>query len=234
MPKTPTAWLSCENGGAPNPKAWTPGPPGCPEAERGAPPTANTYWRSGRHRRIRPRRRNLRSRDPRRRPRSPEPCGMPRRLSRASVVRVFRPRSSVSSTGQSRHILIRCSTRRSTMRRATDLSKSECGKPGLGTTCRGRRREVLSESRMQEICLSGSMGPPNAPGPRTRPGFRSPRRECGRPIRRLACVPSAPHAKHSIASAARPWTHGSRSSCFRDRRRADHLAGKSALPASGS
>ena len=26
---------------------------------------------------------------------------------------------------------------------------------GLGTTCRGRRREVLSESRMQEICLSG-------------------------------------------------------------------------------
>src|SRR5260221_11607595 len=28
---------------------------------------------------------------------------------------------------------------------------------GLGTTCRGRRREVLSESRMREICLSGSM-----------------------------------------------------------------------------
>src|ERR1700690_4288637 len=28
---------------------------------------------------------------------------------------------------------------------------------GLGTTCRGRRREVLSESRMQEICMSGSM-----------------------------------------------------------------------------
>jgi hypothetical protein len=27
--------------------------------------------------------------------------------------------------------------------------------PGLGTTCRGRRREGLSESRMQEICLSG-------------------------------------------------------------------------------
>src|ERR1700758_2828647 len=46
-----------------------------------------------------------------------EPCGMPRRLSRASVVRVLRPRSSVSSTGQSSHILIRCSTRRSTTRR---------------------------------------------------------------------------------------------------------------------
>ncbi len=44
---------------------------------------------------------------------------MPRRLSRASVVRVFRPRSSVSSTGQSSHILIRCSTRRSTIRRRT-------------------------------------------------------------------------------------------------------------------
>jgi hypothetical protein len=24
----------------------------------------------------------------------------------------------------------------------------------LGTTCRGRRREVLSESRMREICMS--------------------------------------------------------------------------------
>src|SRR5437667_4206738 len=35
-----------------------------------------------------------------------EPCGMPRRLSRASVVRVFRPRSSVSSTGHSSYILI--------------------------------------------------------------------------------------------------------------------------------
>jgi hypothetical protein len=37
---------------------------------------------------------------------------IPRRLSRASVVRVFRPRWSVSATGQSNHILIRCSTRR--------------------------------------------------------------------------------------------------------------------------
>ena len=55
-----------------------------------------------------------------------EPCGMPRRLSRASVVRVFRPRLSVSSTGQSSHILIRCSTRRSTTRRATDFSRSAC------------------------------------------------------------------------------------------------------------
>src|SRR5271168_2669007 len=51
-----------------------------------------------------------------------EPCGMPRRLSRASVVRVFLPRSSVSSTAHSSHILIRCSTRRSTIRRATDFS----------------------------------------------------------------------------------------------------------------
>ena len=54
-------------------------------------------------------------------------CGMPRRWSRASVVRVFRPRLSVSSTGQSSHILIRCSTRRSTTRRATDFRRSECG-----------------------------------------------------------------------------------------------------------
>src|SRR5664280_1270853 len=56
-----------------------------------------------------------------------EPCGMPRRLSRASVVRVFLPRSSVSSTGHSSHILIRCSTRRSTIRRATDCNNSAWG-----------------------------------------------------------------------------------------------------------
>src|SRR5260370_34129934 len=53
-----------------------------------------------------------------------EPCRLPRRLSRASVVRVFLPRSSVSSTGHSSHILIRCSTRRSTIRRATDFRSS--------------------------------------------------------------------------------------------------------------
>src|SRR5215211_1524289 len=53
-----------------------------------------------------------------------EPCGMPRRLSRASVVRVFLPRSSVSSTAHSSHTLIRCSTRRSTIRRVTDFSSS--------------------------------------------------------------------------------------------------------------
>src|SRR5262249_38944486 len=56
-----------------------------------------------------------------------EPCGMPRRLSRACVVRVVRPRWSVSSTGHSSHILIRCSTRRSTIRRATDFRRSACG-----------------------------------------------------------------------------------------------------------
>src|SRR2546426_7282869 len=41
-----------------------------------------------------------------------------------SGVRVFLPRSSVSSTGQSSHILIRCSTRRSTIRRVTDFRSS--------------------------------------------------------------------------------------------------------------
>src|SRR5215831_5661989 len=46
--------------------------------------------------------------------------------SRAAVVRVLRPRSSVSSTGLSSHILIRCSMRRSTIRRATDLRSSAC------------------------------------------------------------------------------------------------------------
>ena len=37
------------------------------------------------------------------------------------------PRPSVSSTGHSSHILMRCNTRRSTIRRATDFSKSACG-----------------------------------------------------------------------------------------------------------
>ena len=41
--------------------------------------------------------------------------------------RVFRPRSSVSSTAHSSHILIRCSTRGSTMRRASERIKSACG-----------------------------------------------------------------------------------------------------------
>ena len=43
------------------------------------------------------------------------------------VVRRSPPLSSVSSTGHSNHILIRCSTRRSTMRRASDFSKSAWG-----------------------------------------------------------------------------------------------------------
>lgn len=47
--------------------------------------------------------------------------------SRTLAVRVFRPRSSVSSTGHSRHILSRCSTRRSTIRRAADLNSSAWG-----------------------------------------------------------------------------------------------------------
>jgi N4-bis(aminopropyl)spermidine synthase len=41
--------------------------------------------------------------------------------------RFFRPRWSISSTGQSSHILIRCTTRRSTIRRATDFRRSVCG-----------------------------------------------------------------------------------------------------------
>src|SRR3979411_456137 len=52
---------------------------------------------------------------------------MPHRLPRVSVVLVFFPRSSVSSTAHSSHILIRCSTRRSTTRRATDFISSVWG-----------------------------------------------------------------------------------------------------------
>src|SRR3974377_1540651 len=41
-------------------------------------------------------------------------------------------------------------------RPSTGFSDS-CAYLGLGMTCRGRRREVLSESRMRESRLSGSM-----------------------------------------------------------------------------
>src|ERR1700720_457537 len=36
-------------------------------------------------------------------------------------------------------------------------TSGSCACAGLGTTCRGGRREVLSESRMREIFMSGSM-----------------------------------------------------------------------------
>ncbi len=53
-----------------------------------------------------------------------EPCGVPRRLSLLRVVRCHFPLSSVSSTGVSGHILIRCSMCRSLTRRATDFIRS--------------------------------------------------------------------------------------------------------------
>src|ERR1700741_5385872 len=65
---------------------------------------------------------------------------MPLPLSRASVVRRFLPRSSVSSTAPSSHILIRCSTRRSTTRRATDFISSVWGM--LPKNPRGRHRRL--------------------------------------------------------------------------------------------
>src|SRR5467141_3292297 len=80
---------------------------------------------------------------------------MPRRWPRASVVRVFRPRSSVSSTGQSSHILIRCSTRRSTTRRATDFRRSECGMlPSCRTGRRSDNRLLPSLSRVTPSAAS--------------------------------------------------------------------------------
>ena len=56
------------------------------------------------------------------------PCGVPRPSSLLRVVRCVRPRSSVSSTGASSHILIRCSRCRSLIRRATTSSvrRAEC------------------------------------------------------------------------------------------------------------
>src|SRR5467141_5098928 len=80
---------------------------------------------------------------------------MPRRWPRASVVRVFRPRSSVSSTGQSSHILIRCSTRRSTTRRATDFRRSECGMlPSCSKGHRSDNRLLPSLSRVTPSAAS--------------------------------------------------------------------------------
>jgi len=69
-----------------------------------------------------------------------EPCGIPRPLSLASVVRVFRSRSSVSSTAHSSHILIRCSTRESTMRRASERMSSGCECWGSSPRSRRQRR----------------------------------------------------------------------------------------------
>ncbi len=63
-----------------------------------------------------------------------EPCGMPCLVSRLNVVRLFRSRSSLSSTGALSHILIRCSIRRSTTRRATDFMSSTCGIVSKETT----------------------------------------------------------------------------------------------------
>src|SRR6516225_4730467 len=56
-----------------------------------------------------------------------DPCGVPRPSSRLRVLRRLLPRSSVSSTGASNHILIKCSIAPSTIRRATDLISSACG-----------------------------------------------------------------------------------------------------------
>src|SRR6266568_154793 len=56
-----------------------------------------------------------------------DPCGVPRPSSRLRVLRHLFPRSSVSSTGASSHILIRCSIAPSTTLRATDLISSAWG-----------------------------------------------------------------------------------------------------------
>ena len=55
------------------------------------------------------------------------PCGVPRPSSRLRVLRCFLPCSSVSSTGASSHILIRCSIAPLTTRRASDFISSACG-----------------------------------------------------------------------------------------------------------
>src|SRR5947208_8024431 len=118
-----------------------------------------------------------------------EPCGMPRRLSLASVVRVFLPRSSVSSTEHSSHILIRCSTRRSTMRRASERISSAWGMlRWVGTSLEAVARcgaslssdpfvpvpspsehgFLCSSPRLEPIVRIARNGLPRAPSPRRR------------------------------------------------------------------
>src|SRR5271155_1983985 len=63
-----------------------------------------------------------------------DPCGVPRPSSRLCVLRRWFPRSSVSSTGASSHILIRCSIAPSTTLRATDLISSAWGTLSKETT----------------------------------------------------------------------------------------------------
>src|SRR5437879_11936119 len=62
-----------------------------------------------------------------------DPWGVPFPSSRLRVLRCLFPRSSVSSTGASSHILIRCSIAPLTILRATDLRRSACGSPLFGS-----------------------------------------------------------------------------------------------------
>src|SRR5262245_537477 len=74
-----------------------------------------------------------------------DPCGVPRPSSRLRVLRRLFPRSSVSSTGASSHILIRCSIAPSTTRRATDFHQF-----GVWNTVK-----VAAEIRIDNLSMSG-------------------------------------------------------------------------------
>ena len=82
-----------------------------------------------------------------------EPCGMPRRLSRASVVRVFRPRSSVSSTGQSSHILIRCSADRRSG--ALPTSRARYGECSRSSCLPSRAQRPQAVVEVEELLFRG-------------------------------------------------------------------------------
>src|SRR6516225_4453217 len=85
-----------------------------------------------------------------------DPCGVPRPSFRFRVLRCVFPRSSVSSTGASSHILIRCSIAPSTTRRATDLRRSACGRLWLVGTS-------LGALALAEPCRAGPFGPLTSP-----------------------------------------------------------------------
>src|SRR4030065_1174727 len=108
------------------------------------------------------------------------PCGVPRLLFRPPVIRRF-PLSSRSSTGTLSHILIRRSTSRSTILRATDCLSSRCGMvskedtthyPPPGSSAPGQHRPRTPPPGGSVSRCHGFYPPRREPPPYSRPARR--------------------------------------------------------------